>query len=60
MLIIRRRPLTCLLLQRHKWQTISTEDGSNRYNKCRKCGKESWQPYGEGLGSIGTSFGPVL
>jgi hypothetical protein len=39
MSFVHGRPLTCLLLL-HRWQIVSTKDGS--YNKCRKCGKESW------------------
>lgn len=51
MLIVTRRPLTCLLLGWHKWQTVSTDDGTSRYNKCRKCGKEQSPPLG--LGAMG-------
>jgi hypothetical protein len=40
MQIVSRRPLICLLLGRHRWQIVSTEDGTSRYRKCRKCGKE--------------------
>jgi hypothetical protein len=41
-----RRLLLCLLLGRHKWQIISTDDGTDRYNKCRRCGKEQSPPDG--------------
>lgn len=53
MRLVTRRPLTCLLLRWHKWQLTSTEDGSYRYNRCRKCGKEWWRPYGDGANTIG-------
>jgi hypothetical protein len=43
--IVARRPLICLVLDRHKWQLVSTDDGTSRYRRCRKCGKE--RPPGE-------------
>jgi hypothetical protein len=51
MRIVQRRPLTCVVLRWHKWKVYSTEDGSNRYNKCLKCGREMWEPYGTGFTS---------
>ena len=33
-------PLICRFNLRHKWQIISTEDGSNHYWACRVCGKD--------------------
>ncbi len=50
---LQRRPLTCLLLRWHRWKTYSIDDGSGRYNKCVKCGKERWQPAGSGANTIG-------
>lgn len=32
-------PLSCRLNLRHVWHTFSTEDGSNRYQECVRCGK---------------------
>jgi hypothetical protein len=34
-----RRPLMCRLNLWHRWRPYSTEDGSNRYSACAKCGK---------------------
>jgi hypothetical protein len=54
-----RRPLTCLLLRRHKWQIVSTEDSSRHFGRCRECGKESRPWYRSPLGRSGYVGPPV-
>ena len=33
------RPVLCKL-NLHKWRSARSEDGTSRYLKCRRCGKE--------------------
>jgi hypothetical protein len=42
-----RRPLGCRLNLNHRWVWLSTEDG-DRYERCRKCGKDRSEKVGGG------------
>ena len=40
MMILRSKPLLCLLNIRHHWVVLRTEDGGNDFQRCSKCGKD--------------------
>jgi hypothetical protein len=48
------RPMMCRLNLHHHWRRYSTEDGSNRYWACDRCGKDRWSNEG---GPTPISFG---
>jgi hypothetical protein len=49
LIILRTKPLLCLLNIRHRWKLQSTSDGY-RYRRCARCGKDRMEyPYGPRL-----------
>jgi hypothetical protein len=49
--VIMRKHLLCRL-HLHKYKVASSEDGSNRFMRCRRCGKEDTSDPGHWSGSL--------
>lgn len=54
--MVAMRPFRCLL-SLHDWELVSSDDGSGRFRRCRRCGKHDYPPEGRAGNWAAGTFG---